>query len=124
MFVFVLWHALLKFGVKNTLIFLGLASIVSFAAESFGVNFGYLFGGGYNYADYLMPKIFGVPVLVMIMWLAILYICYQLAEHVTDFRFLKKTKFFEKFVISFFAALLTGLAAVAWDGEPMTPAGV
>ncbi|MFZ5365166.1 MAG: carotenoid biosynthesis protein [Patescibacteria group bacterium] len=115
MFIFVLWHALLKFGVKNSMIFLGLSLIISFLAEYFGVNCGYMFGGGYHYADYLMPKLLGVPVLVIIMWLAIIYICYQLAEHITDFSFKKQTPLGRKFIVSAAASLLTALAAVAWD---------
>jgi len=114
-FLFALWHALLKFGWKNTVIFLIIALIISFASEYVGVKWGHLFGGGYRYSENILPKILGIPIIVMLMWLAILYITYQIAEHIADFKFTKKISIGAKVVLSACTAILTGLATVGWD---------
>jgi len=114
-FIFALWHALIKFGFRNTLIFLGLVAIISFVSEYIGVNFGYSFGGGYYYTDYLKPAFFKIPVLVFLMWVAIIYIAYQIAEHITDYRFTKKISLAKRAAVSFFTAVFAALATVAWD---------
>lgn len=113
-FLFAIWHSFRKLSVKNALIFLILAGLVSFIAEVIGVNFGYNFGG-YSYSDLLGKKILGVPILVSLMWISIIYISYQVAEHITNFRFTKRTLIIARFWLSFWCAFLTALAVVAWD---------
>jgi len=114
-FIFSFWHSLLKFGRKNSLIFLAIALVVSYLAEIFGVKWGHFLNGGYNYPEFLGLRIFGIPILVSLMWVSIIYISYQVAEHLTDFRFSKNLSFLKKTISGAAVALLTGLAAVAWD---------
>lgn len=113
-FFFTLWHSFNKFGSTNASIFLILAGLVSFVAEVIGINFGYSFGR-YFYSDLLGIKIFGVPLLVSLMWIAIIYIAYQVTEHITNFRFTGGTPFIVRLWLSFWSAILTALIVVAWD---------
>lgn len=113
-FLFSLWHSLISFGLRNAFIFLLLSALISFGAEAIGVNFGYAFGS-YVYSDFLGPKLLGVPMLVSLMWISIIYIAYQVSEHITNFRFTAASSFLHKFWISIWSALLTSLVVVAWD---------
>jgi putative membrane protein len=113
-FLFALWHSIVKLGIKNALIFLFLSGLASFFAEVIGVNFGYAFGS-YSYSELLGPRILGVPILVFLMWIAIIYVAYQVSEHITNFRFTAKTPFLIRVWISFWSALLTSQAVAAWD---------
>ncbi len=114
-FLFSLWHSLIKFGFKNAFFFLFIALFLSFAAEVIGVNLGYELQGYYKYSDFLGFKILDVPVLVILMWVSVIYISYQVSEHITDFRFEKNTTFLQKFWVSIWSAFLTALITVAWD---------
>lgn len=114
-FLFTLWHAFFNFGPRNALIFLAIALIISFGSEFIGVNIANNFTGYYRYSDLLGPKIFGIPFLVIFMWIAIIYIAYHVSEHITNFRFTERTSFLNRFWVSFWCAILTSLALVAWD---------
>jgi len=114
-FLFSLWHSLIKFGLRNAFFFLIIALLLSFAAEAIGVNFGYEFQGYYSYSGFLGAKILNVPILVILMWVSVIYISYQVSEHITNFRFKENTPFLQRFWISIWSALLTSLITVAWD---------
>lgn len=114
-FLFSLWHSLIKFGLRNASLFLLISLFLSFAAEVIGTNLGYEFQGYYKYSDFLGIKILNVPILVILMWVGVIYISYQVSEHITDFRFKKDTPFFPRFWVSVWSAFLTALITLAWD---------
>lgn len=114
-FAFTLWHSFIKFGARNAIIFLVLVFLVSLGAEFVGANLVNNFEGYYKYSQFLGWQLFNVPFLVILMWAAIIYISYQVSEHITNFRFTKATPFLQKFWVSFWSALLTALVVVAWD---------
>ncbi len=114
-FLFTLWHAFQKFGIRNALVFLILVLFVSFGLEFIGTNLANDFNGYYKYSEYLGLQIFGVPLLVILMWVSIIYVSHQVSEHITNFRFTGTTTFVQKFWISAWCALLTSLIVVSWD---------
>ncbi|MFZ5364026.1 MAG: carotenoid biosynthesis protein [Patescibacteria group bacterium] len=114
-FAFTLWHAFSKFGIRNAIIFLILVLFVSLGAEFIGANLANNFEGYYQYSDFLGWKFLNIPLLIIFMWTAIIYLSYQVSEHITNFRFTKQTHFLQKFWVSFWCALLTSLIVVAWD---------
>jgi len=114
-FLFSFWHSSIKFGFKNAFIFLLLSFLVSFGSEFIGTNLANNFEGCYKYSEFLGAQIFNVPLLVILMWTAIIYIAYQVSEHITNFRFFKSTSFLNRFWLSVWCALLTSLIVVAWD---------
>ena len=114
-FVFTLWHAFAKFGARNAIIFLFLVLMVSLGAEFIGANLANNFEGYYKYSEFLGWKFLNIPLLIILMWTAIIYLSYQVSEHITNFRFTKHTPFLQKFWVSFWCALLTSLVVVAWD---------
>lgn len=114
-FLFSFWHSLIKFGLRNAFFFLMIVLALSFSLEVIGVNLGYEFQGYYKYSEFLGAKILNVPVLVILMWVSVIYISYQVSEHITDFRFEKNTLFLQRFWISVWSAFLTALITAAWD---------
>jgi putative membrane protein len=114
-FIFTLWHAFAKFGARNAIVFLILVLLVSSAAEFIGANLANNLEGYYKYSEFLGWQIFNVPILVILMWAAVIYLSYQVSEHITNFRFTKATLFIQRFWVSFWSALLTSLIVVAWD---------
>lgn len=115
LFVFTIWHATMKKGWKNALIFLFLSIIISFFAEFIGVNFGSVFGGAYSYSKMFGVTIGNVPVVVILMWASIIYISYMVSEHILNYRFAGKFKFWRRLELSFFSSIIAALATVAWD---------
>ncbi len=114
-FIFTLWHAFAKFGARNAIVFLILVLLVSLGAEFIGANLANNLEGYYKYSEFLGWQIFNVPILVILMWAAVIYLSYQVSEHITNFRFTKATLFIQRFWVSFWSALLTSLIVVAWD---------
>jgi putative membrane protein len=114
-FLFTLWHSFEKFGARNSIIFLLLATLVSFGLEFVGTNLANNFNGYYKYSEFLGLQIANIPILVILMWTAVIYIAHQVSEHITNFRFTGATTFLQKFWISAWCALLTSLIAVSWD---------
>ncbi len=113
-FIFAIFHSIIKKGTKNTIIFVIISTIISFIAEYIGVNHGYIFGG-YSYSMDLGVKILGVPLLVIIMWSALIYVVYSLSEHILGFRLTKDLSKLDRFYLSFSSSIVASLAAVAWD---------
>jgi len=114
-FIFTLWHAFAKFGARNAIVFLILVLLVSLGAEFIGANLANNLEGYYKYSEFLGWQVFNVPILVILMWAAVIYLSYQVSEHITNFRFTKATLFIQRFWVSFWSALLTSLIVVAWD---------
>lgn len=67
-----------QWSFNQALILIGIA-IAGFLAEVIGVNTGWLFGD-YSYGKTLGPKMFGVPYLIGINWLILIYISGNLVE--------------------------------------------
>lgn len=114
-FLFVVWHSAIKKGLRNTAIFSLLALGVGFVAEALGVRYGTLFGGVYYYSNFLGPKILNVPILVILMWEAIIYIAYMVSEHILNYHWLRKHAWWHKIELSAASGLVAALATVAWD---------
>lgn len=115
LFVGLVWIDALKvLGKKKAFWFILIATLISFGSEYIGVNFGGVFGGAYHYNSFMKPMIGGVPIAVIAMWTAVVYICYRLAVIIAG----KKTVFkntYERLIEYFFIALVASLAAVSWD---------
>jgi len=94
--------------------FIVIAAAVSFTSEYLGVNSGSTFGGAYHYNTAMGPMVGGVPIVVIMMWTAVVYICYRIAVTIAG----KKVKFknaYERMGEYLAIALVAGLAAVSWD---------
>ena len=63
--IFTLWHAIIKNGLKNTIVFFLLSTVVSFLSEFIGVNFGSFFGGAYRYSTAFGPTITAPGVVIL-----------------------------------------------------------
>ena len=72
-----------KFIISVVIIFAG-----SFIIEWLGVETGQIFGH-YDYGDTLGPKIMGVPLIIGINWLLIVYCSYYLASYLTSKDYLR-----------------------------------
>lgn len=94
--------------------FITIAALISFTSEYLGVNLGSTFGGAYHYNPAMGFMVGGVPIIVLMMWTAVVYICYRIAVIFAG----KKIKFkntYERVVEYMAIALVAGLAAVSWD---------
>ena len=106
-----MWKVL---GLKKAVWFIAIAALISFTSEYLGVNGGTVFGGTYYYNNAMGMSLGGVPLIVIAMWTAVVYVCYRLAVIISG----KKIKFknrYEMFLEYLVLALIAGLAAVSWD---------
>jgi putative membrane protein len=113
-FVALVWADMFYVIKKKSLWFIFLAVAISFTSEYLGVNHGTAFGGSYYYTHLLGPMLGGVPLVVIAMWTAVVYVCYRIAVLIAG----KKEKFkntYERVLEFLIIALLSGLAAVSWD---------
>jgi len=115
LFAFAVWHSIIKKGIRNTLIFILLAMGISFLAEFIGMRYGVFYGSAYSYASIMGPTVGSVPILVIIMWAAVIYISFMVSEHILNYTFLRKLGFRHKLELSFFTSIVAALATVAWD---------
>lgn len=113
-FAFTLYNAESVMGMRNAIIFKIIALIITFSGEAVGVNFGWIFGS-YHYTGMLGPEVLGVPVVVILVWDIYIYAAYMLVSHIVNIRLDKKTTLWRKMWVSFFVAVLTGLATTAHD---------
>lgn len=115
LFVGLVWiDALRVLGKKKAFWFIFISIIISFGSEYIGVNYGGVFGGAYHYNEFMKPMIGGVPMTVIAVWTAAVYICYRIAIIIAG----KKTVFeniYERLAEYFVIALIASLAAVSWD---------
>jgi len=111
--VFVIWHALLTKGWKQSLIMFLLSFVLAFTAEALGVNFGLVFGH-YYYTKLLGVSLFGVPLLAALAWEPIVYAAFcisdMLAPLVASFPAQP-----HKNVSPMWLAVIGALATTAWD---------
>lgn len=111
--VFVVWHAILTKGWKNSLIMFTLSFIVAFTAEALGVNFGLIFGH-YYYTSMLGPSLFGVPFLAALAWEPIVYAAFCLSDILAG-RWGDPTPSLLRRTSPFWVAVIGALATTAWD---------
>ena len=77
--LFVVWHCVHDRGWKRCLTGLPILFVLPFVAEVYGVNSGHLFGH-YRYTDALGTRLFGVPLIIGVAWVLILYASAHLAS--------------------------------------------
>ncbi|WP_069807707.1 carotenoid biosynthesis protein [Vulcanisaeta thermophila] len=65
-------HSIIRFGFRRALVFLAVASLTSMAFELLGVNYGIPFGK-YYYTQGLGPQVYGVPILIPLLWASLGY---------------------------------------------------
>ncbi|HRY60063.1 MAG TPA: carotenoid biosynthesis protein [Patescibacteria group bacterium] len=114
-FVALVWiDAFRVLGKLRAVWFIVLCVLISFTSEYLGVNFGGVFGGSYHYNVLMRPMLGGVPLIVIAMWTAVVYVCYRIAVIIAD----KKMVFrniYERIAEYLAVALFAALAAVCWD---------
>ena len=67
--IFVVAHGYIALGRRNIIAFILITLVISFTSEVIGVATGLIFGA-YHYTDLLGPKLFGVPPMIQIGYLA------------------------------------------------------
>ena len=111
-FAFGLNHAMVVLGYRNTFIFYGLCTVISFVAEAVGVSTGIIFGA-YRYSNLLGPMLLGVPLIIPFSWFMLLYPSYCMANFLIDRQIVSTSTSTITKVIG-----LAGLAALiftSWD---------
>jgi uncharacterized membrane protein len=114
-------HSLLVKGWRHSLIFLFLSFVVTFITEGIGVNHGLWFGD-YEYTNALGPKIWGVPILIIICWEGIIYPSHLLVDWLSGLdRKGYRSGPIGGLVMAFLTSVATGMAVTAWDlmADPM-----
>jgi putative membrane protein len=111
--VYVVWHAVLTKGWKNSLLMLGLSFSVAFLAEALGVNFGLVFGK-YHYSPALGVSLFGVPFLAALAWEPIVYAAFCISDLLSAGWAESKNKPIT-IVLMVWLAMISALATTAWD---------
>lgn len=114
-FVFLVWVDMFKvLGFARSIWFIFITILISFISEYLGVNGGGFFGGTYHYNPAMGASVGGVPLIVIAMWTAVVYICYRIAVVISDRK--EKIKSKTKEIVGYLVvALLSGLMAVSWD---------
>jgi hypothetical protein len=107
-FALVLVHGAVTIGRRNTIAFIVITVVISFAAESVGVATGIVFGD-YHYTDDLGFKILGVPPLVQIAYVAMAYASLMTARLILRTDAPRDT--IQLLAVTFIAALVM----VGWD---------
>lgn len=114
-FVLLVWVDMFKvLGIAKAVWFILISVLISFVSEFLGVNGTSIFGGTYHYNTAMGLSVGGVPLVVIAMWTAVVYICYRIAVIISE----KKEKFrngYEMFLEYLIIALVAGLSAVSWD---------
>lgn len=112
-------HAIWKMGVARGIFLLTLPALTGFIFEFFGLRYGRLLGGGYEYtADYLTNlTIFSVPVYVLIYWSILVYLGYSITTSILEYCGISKPFFPNKqyFAFLFLLLFLDGLIVTAID---------
>ncbi len=72
-------HMILTLSVRRAILFISLASVIGFSAETLGVNYGIIFGGFYKY-QLGGPYIGMVPLAVILYWNVFIYMGYCLTN--------------------------------------------
>src|SRR4030065_431237 len=111
--VFVVWHAVLTKGWKNSLFMFRLSFVVAFSAETLGVNFGLVFGH-YYYSEILGLSLFGVPFLAALAWEPILYAAFCISDLLSPAVVSLPSRSSHR-VSPLWMAAIAALATTAWD---------
>lgn len=81
--LFSVLHGVALLGWRRTLIFFGLAAVISWAFEQVGVATGAVYGA-YHYTDVLGAKLGHVPFLIPLAWFMMIYPSYVVANLIVD----------------------------------------
>ena len=101
-------------GTRKSLVFIGVVSLISFISEFIGTRFGGIFGSSYTYNILFGPTIGRVPIVVVVTWVALVYICYLMAQAVLDEK-IENRFFTKKISYILIKSILIALLAVSWD---------
>jgi len=105
---FSLGQSLYELGLRKTIIFFLVSSLIGYFAEVLGTSSGFPFGK-YYYTDFLGEKILGVPIVVPLVWFVISYLAFSVAASASSTSKRVDLSTFIK------VALLSAFGAVAWD---------
>lgn len=106
---FALLHGIVLYGLKDFLAFLAIAFVVSWLYENCSIITGFPFGH-YRYTDALGPKLWHVPVFIMLAYAAVGYLAWTLSQVLLDnYQNLLRGK------NTFFVPLLASFVMVQWD---------
>lgn len=109
MFLFAWVHGAQHYGLKNMVIWFVITWIVSNFFEGLSIATGFPFGN-YYYAGQTGPRIWNVPVMIMIAYFAISYTAWTVSHAVTG-QFNKRIEGIYKFIIP----LTTAIVMTMWD---------
>ena len=114
-FVLLIWIDMFKvLGSAKAIWFIAISALISLFSEYLGVNGCVVFSGTYQYNHAMGIALGGVPLIVIAMWTAVVYICYRIAVLISNKKEALKNKS-EEFIRCLIIALLSGLMAVSWD---------
>lgn len=109
MFIFAWIHGTQRYGLKNMVIWFIVTWIVSNFFEGLSIMTGFPFGH-YYYAAEMGPRIWNVPIFIMIAYFAICYTSWTVA-HVVTGHFNKRIEGIYKFIMP----ITTALIMTMWD---------
>lgn len=108
--IFVFLHGSKAMGWRNILAFIVITFVISFISEATGVATGLIFGN-YYYTDNLGPKIFGVPPMIQVAYIAMGYASLTIARILLDFIGTNLKKWSSILAVS----LIGSFIMVSWD---------
>ena len=76
--LFYMINSIIVLGTRRTIVFLSLASIISFLFEYVGVHYGVPFGS-YSYTSAMGPMMLGVPLFIPLLWSSLAYFTMEAA---------------------------------------------
>ena len=79
MFAACLTSAAHLLGLRAALVFAAIAIVLGWFAEQMGSSYGWFFGS-YDYTDVLGPRVGDVPLIIPLMWFALTYMAYVIAN--------------------------------------------
>ena len=80
LFLFLLYHGYIFWGITNISIFISITFFISMLMEILGEKTGIIFGGKYKYNLELTPgpNLFGIPIVIPIAWIMLIYMSHNL----------------------------------------------
>src|SRR5208283_1006591 len=70
-------HSMWTLGLYRGLSLVAISFIIGLLSEVVGVRYGTVFGGRYMYNPGIYPQVFGVPLLVPLIWAGFIYTAYS-----------------------------------------------
>ena len=98
-------------GPRASSIFIGIAVLIGWFAEEMGARRGWFFGS-YDYTDVLGPRLGEVPIVIPLMWFALVYIGYVIANLIVWKRPVDRSTSLADMV---WLSLLTAFIVTAYD---------